>query len=283
MTIPQMPIVIPKMHFWDQTVFCYIQDSHSRWRATARQQLAQETFGMTLRAAGILIVTLMLYGCALPGAGGPKAPHVEVMSIDQMAQTDFNRTVTIAMRDNIDSLNRLLEKLYRRNPAEWRKAGFPDLDTALEHGKAAIESGKAPTPITGLKDIQILSVALDPDYTGDRVIAFVFGLADTIVGAHNGKMRFYVVDALDAQRVYNAARNVEIAAWMLAKRRNALGQPLLLSNEMTSDAINLSFEREFGQLVGRLDLVANLLNENLRRVGINYVQGLLFFNFLPVR
>ncbi len=33
----------------------------------------------------------------------------------------------------------------------------------------------------------------------------------------------------------------------------------------------------------RLDLVANLLDENLRRVGINYMQGLLFFNFLPVR
>lgn len=200
-----------------------------------------------------------------------------------MAQTDFNRTVTIAMRDNLDSLYRLLEKLYRRNPAEWRKSGAPDLETAIKKGHAAIENGKAPAPLGGLTDIQVLSVALDPDYTGDRVVAFVFGLADTIVQAHNGKTRFYVVDALDAQRVYNAARNVEIAAWMLSTRKNSLGQPLLLSNEITPEASNLSFEREFGQLVGRLDLVANLLDENLRRVGINYVQGLLFFNFLPVR
>jgi hypothetical protein len=69
----------------------------------------------------------------------------------------------------------------------------------------------------------------------------------------------------------------------LASRRDAAGRPLLLANEISVDASNLSFEREFGQLVGRLDLVANLLDENLRRVGINYVQGLLFFNFLPVR
>ena len=48
---------------------------------------------------------------------------------------------------------------------------------------------------------------------------------------------------------------------------------------MSDDAVNISFEREFGQLIGRLDLVANLLDENLRRVGINYVQGLLFFSF----
>ncbi|OXR50523.1 MULTISPECIES: hypothetical protein [unclassified Pusillimonas] len=229
------------------------------------------------------VTALALSGCALPGPSGPNTPRTEDMSVDQMAQTDFNRTVTVAMRDNLDSLNRLLEKLYRRNPAEWRKSGAGDIETAIKRGQAAIESGQAPAPLRGLADIQILSVSLDPSYTGDRVAAFVFGLADTIVRAHNGKTRFYVTDALEAQKVYNAARNVEIAAWMLSTRKNSLGQPLLLANEITPETSNLSFEREFGQLVGRLDLIANLLDENLRRVGINYVQGLLFFNFLPVR
>ena len=239
---------------------------------------------MTRLAASLLILSSLLAGgCALPSGGGPDAPNTEPMSIDQMAQTDFNRTVTIAMRDNLEGLERLLEKLYRRNPNEWRKAGFTDLEAALAHGRKVLSSGQAPQPLTGLQDIQVLSVALDPDYTGDRVIAIVFGLADTVIGAHNGRTRFYVVDALDARRVYNAARNMEIAAWMLASRKNALGQPLLLSNEITPEVSNLSFEREFGHLVGRLDLIANLLDENLRRVGINYVQGLLFFNFLPVR
>ena len=111
----------------------------------------------------------------------------------------------------------------------------------------------------------------------------LFGLSDTVISAHNGKIRFYATDVLNAQHVYNAARNVEIAAWLLATRRDAAGRPLLLANEISDDISNLSFEREFGQLVGRLDLVANLLDENLRRVGINYMQGLLFFNFLPVR
>jgi hypothetical protein len=83
--------------------------------------------------------------------------------------------------------------------------------------------------------------------------------------------------------VYNAARNVETAAWMLATRRDASGRLLLLSNEISGDGANLSFEREFGELIGRLDLVASLLDENLRRIGINYVQGLMLFNFLPVR
>jgi hypothetical protein len=235
-------------------------------------------------ATGIVVVLgAGLSGCAANGPPAAKTPHNEEMSFDQFAQTDFNRTVTIAMRDNLESLNRLLEKLYRRNPAEWRKAGFPDLETAIKTGRSAILGGQAPRQLRGLGDIQILSVSLDPAYQGDRVAAFVFGLADMIIQAHNGKTRFYVSDQLSAQHIYNAARNVEIADWLLSTRRNAAGQPLLLSNEISDGQANLSFEREFGQIIGRLDLVANLLDENLRRVGINYVQGLLFFNFLPVR
>lgn len=236
-----------------------------------------------------IALMILVLGMGLAACMGPASktagdgPAAENMSFDQLAQTDFNRTVTIAMRDNLDSLNRLLEKLYRRNPREWRKSGAPDLETAVAAGHSAIAAGKTPAQLYGLRDIQVLSVALDPDYQGDRVAAFVLGLSDMIIQSHGGKTRFYVSDLLEAQHVYNAARNVEVAAWLLASRRDSNGEPLLLANEISNNAINLSFEREFGQLIGRLDLVANLLDENIRRVGINYMQGLLFFNFLPVR
>ncbi|WP_412034122.1 hypothetical protein [Pollutimonas sp. M17] len=239
------------------------------------------------RRASLIVMAFMavaaLAGCSSLDGTENSRPRSEEMSFDQLAQTDFNRTVTIAMRDNLDSLSRLLEKLYRRNPAEWRKTGAVSLEAAVQQGRQAIQTGQAPAELASLHDVEILAVALDPAYRGDRVGAFIFGMANMIIGAHGGKTRFYVSDALDAQHVYNAARNVEVAAWLLASRRDAAGRPLLLANEMSSVATNLSFEREFGQLVGRLDLVANLLDENLRRVGINYMQGLLFFNFLPVR
>jgi hypothetical protein len=230
-------------------------------------------------------IALALAGCAgePPASTAKGAPKGESMSADQLAQTDFNRTATLAMRDNLASLTALLDKLYRRNPREWRKSGAASQAAAVERVKAMIEQRAAPPGLAGLRDIQILAVALDPDYPGDRVAAFIYGLADTIIAAHGGKTRFHVADALDAQRVYNAARNVEAAAWLLGSRRTSQGVPLLLANEMSPSAVNLSFEREFGAVIGRLDLIANLLSENARRVGINYAQGLLFFNFLPVR
>src|SRR5690606_28345322 len=103
------------------------------------------------------------------------------------------------------------------------------------------------------------------------------------IAAHGGLTRFHVGDSVQAHHVFNAARNVEIAAWMLSSRRDAQGRPLLLSNEMGEGVANLSFEREFGRIVARLALEAELQAEGLRGSGVDCVQGVLFFVFLPVR
>lgn len=241
---------------------------------------------VTRRTLIVSLLTTCLTGC---GSTRPSLPFdsaaggTESISSDQMAQTDFNRTLTIAMRDNLASLVNLMGKLYRRNPREWRKTGKASLEDAITAVRISIESRTPPPGVAGLRDIQLLAVSLDPAYSGDRVAAFVYGMADTIIAAHAGKTRFYAFDLLNAQHVYNAARNVEAAAWLLSTRRDAAGQPLLLANEMTDKGVNLSFEREFGALIGRLDLVANLLGENTRRIGINYAQNFFFFRFLPVR
>ena len=74
--------------------------------------------------------------------------------------------------------------------------------------------------------------------------------------------------------------------WLLASRKNAQGLPLLLSDEINDGQRNLSFEREFGKVIGRLDLLAGLLTEKYRRAVITCVQNLLggtFLQFLPVR
>lgn len=230
----------------------------------------------------ILVAIGGLLACAHPPSERGQ-PRGESMSLDQLAQTDFNRTVTIAMRDNLDTIYRLREKLYKRNPIQWQRGGFQSMEEAITASQHAIKNAEPYEQLEGLHDIEILSISLSPDFTGDRVGAFIYGLADMILTAHNNKSRFYIADQLNAQHIFNAARNVEIAAWLLNTRRDNSDQPLLYANEMSPQGVNLSFEREFGQLIGRLDLIANLLDESLRRVGIGYVQGLLFFSFLPVR
>ncbi len=64
------------------------------------------------------------------------------------------------------------------------------------------------------------------------------------------------------------------------------GRPLLLADEIGPDVRNVSFEREFGKIIARLDLLAGVVAEKYRRAAISYVQNLVggtFLQFLPVR
>lgn len=207
------------------------------------------------------------------------------MTTADLAQTDINRMATLGMRANLDSLYLLADKLYKRNPREWRKGGVASQAEAMARLHAAIEGRKPLPDLKGLRDVKALSLSLDPAFAGDRVAAFIYSMADMLIVAHGGSTVYYLTDGLEAQRVFNAARNVEIAAWLLASRRDATGHPLLLANEL-GDVRNVSFEREFGKIIGRLDTLAEMLDEKYRRAGIGYVQNLLgaqFIQFLPVR
>lgn len=223
------------------------------------------------------------------GCTATPAPRGEVKGVPtsgkEIAQSDTNRIATIAMRDNLDSLYLLMDKLYRRNPAEWKKTATSRED-AVKRVRTAIEQRQAWAGLQGQRDIKALSLALTSDFSGDRVAAFIYATSDMIITAHDGKTEFFLIDGLDAQHLYNAARNIEIAVWLMGSRRDATGKVLLLSDDISESGRNLSFEREFGKIVGRLDLMAEFVTEKYRRVGISYVQNLFggsLLQFLPVR
>lgn len=238
-----------------------------------------------------------LAGAALLMAGCGTSAHtdrgeVQAASLQstELAQSDVNRMATLAMRDNLDGLYLLMDKLYRRNPAEWRKGALapgqlPGRIQAGQRVREAVEQRQPWAPLQGRRDIAAL--ALSPEFTGDRVAAVTYATADMIITAHGGKTEFFLIDSLDAQHLYNAARNVEIAVWLIAQRRDAAtGQPLLLADEIAPGVRNLSFEREYGKIIARLDLLAAVVAEKYRRAAISYVQNLLggtFLQFLPVR
>lgn len=232
------------------------------------------------------LLALLLAGCASTAPAPRGEAQSAPVTSSELGQSDVNRMATLGMRDNLESLLRLGDKLYRRNPAEWRKTGLASREAALAQLRSAVEN-RSPWPeLQGKRDIAALSLALAGDFKGDRVAAFIYASADMLITAHGGKTSFYLTDALDAQYIYNAARNIEIAVWLLSSRRNNAGQPLLLADEISERERNLSFEREFGKVIGRLDLLAVVLTEKYRRAVITYVQNLLggtFLQFLPVR
>ncbi|MFS0827406.1 hypothetical protein [Pseudomonas phoenicis] len=201
----------------------------------------------------------------------------------ELFQTSVDRMATLSMRDNLDSLYLLMNKLYQRNPNQWKRSGYLDAATAERQIRQAIEQRQPLAQLGQRRDLAALSYALDPEFRGDRVGAFIYAIGSMLITAHGGRSEFFVTDTIDPLFVNNAARNIEKATWMLSQRQDAQGVLLLFSNEISEAGSNLSFAVEFGKIVARLDLLAQMLDERYRRIGLNYAQSLLLMNFLPVQ
>lgn len=245
-----------------------------------------------------LAALLALAGCATREAAPTTWGEVQGAEFQrgELVQSDSNRITQVTMEANLASLMLLADKLYRRNPAEWKKtaasreAALAAIQSAItappQEDAAGNDAGLPWAPLAGQRDIAALSLALSPAFTGDRVAAFTVACADTLITAHGGRREFYYLHGVDPQYIYNAARNMEIALWILNTRKGADGAPMLLANELHEGERNLSFEREFGKIIGRLDLLASYLTERFRRTAINYVQSMVVtpvLGFLPVR
>ena len=235
------------------------------------------------RALAVLIL-LLLAGCAQTGEKNRSVgDSVATFDPKQIGKTDVDRVADIHRREIFASVRVLAEKLYRRNPREWKKGGHASIEQALDRlldprtGWRSAETG-------GKGGTDAILLALRGDFEGDRVAAFISGMGAMLNAAFEEKTEFFILDELDPQKLYNSARNLEIAAWKLASARDAGGALLLLSNEMAqaSQPANLSFEREFGKMIGNLDLLSGLIADKGHRTIARVAQSLATAVFLPV-
>lgn len=231
----------------------------------------------------MVVSCALLAACATsaPTANGKQVPYnSDRSSVNQLGKTDLDRMADVEMRENTESLKLLMVKLYKRNPRELRKS-MPG--TAEDMVKWVFEGGQGWNfkAINGLRGTDAIYLAFKPEYAGDRVLPFIVGLQTMLIKAHGGKEEFYLTDSIDPQNVYNAARNIEIAAWKLSNARDQNGQPFLLANEFGGHERNLSFEREFGKIIGRLDVYAITLAEKTQRLISRVAQSLATALFFP--
>jgi hypothetical protein len=218
-----------------------------------------------------------LDGCATKvGAGGQKETRFEPR---YLAKTEIDRVIDANRAEVMAGLRRVAEKLYRRNPGEWKKSGQPSLDAAVSR----LFSGRADFPeLGGRREGAAALHAFSADYAGDRVLAVMAGLIGMVDAAFEHKDDFYVLDALDEQKLYNCARNVEIAVWKMSSTRTPGGQALLASNELDRSNPNLSFEREFGRVIGLLDFMSKIVADRHGRSITRLTQTVATAVFLPV-
>ena len=234
-----------------------------------------------------MTLALLLAACAGPSsrpsaAGKRPPPAAEPLRIQDLAKTDIDSVTETHLEESLAIVRNIGEKLYRRNPREWRKGPSKSAEAAIARAFDRSREWRFPE-LHDARGTDAVHLAFRPDFDGDRVFAFTVGLASMLYQAYGGKEEFYVFDTVEPQSVYNAARNVEIAVWKLSNARDADGRIMLLSNEPAGEAPNLSFEREFGKLIALQDVLARVLAQQENRTLRRIVQQLPTAVFLPVK
>lgn len=225
----------------------------------------------------LVLLAFLLASCATRiGSNGQQETRFDPR---YLAKTEIDRVIDTNRAEVMAGLRRIAEKLYRRNPREWKKSGQPGIEAALDR----LFAGGVDFPeLEGRREGAAALFAFSPNYQGDRVLAVMAGLLGMAYAAFEDKDDFYLLDNLNEQKLYNCARNIEIAIWKMSSTRNASGETLLLSNELDPNNPNLSFEREFGRVIGLLDFLSKVVADKHGRTVTRFTQSLATAVFLPV-
>jgi hypothetical protein len=219
---------------------------------------------------GILSI-LILAGCASSG-GDVKRQSFEMSCL---VKNDIDLVTETHQRVVFAALRELAVKLYKRNPREWKKEGNKSLEVAV----AALSADPFPS-VEGKTSIDCIRLAFDEDFHGDRVKAFVAGLETMVLNSYDGHREFYIYNMLDAQKLYNSARNIELASWLIRTKHDCNNTLFLLSSDERGK-MNVSIERLFGKMINAQDMMAQIMADRSNRTIKNVLQALVTA-FIPI-
>ena len=229
----------------------------------------------TIARCAVCVITVML---AL-AIGGCTTGSFHVKNL---AKSDMNYVADTAMQDVEFWLRELTIKLYKRNPREIKKG--VEQDPSVKVGQIFAYPGRRLifAELNRAEEVDAMLLGLDPDFEGDRVFAVMVGLTGMLRRSYGYQHEYFLFDSLDAQALYNSARNIEVLVWRLKQRKGSDGKPLLLTNSGPGEPINLSYERLFGRLIGIQDLMARMAEDRSNRTITKVVQSAASAVFLPI-
>jgi len=203
--------------------------------------------------------------------------------ISRLGKSGINEVVEYHQRATIQDLKPLMLKLYRRPPEGRDDYGKRSIEESVDLFFSSSESDLGLHQWDALTANDIVRISLDETYQGgDRVLPFIFGLRKRIMAAYDNHVDFYYLTSISEQKLYNSARNIEVAAWMLAEKRNLQGELLLLSDSAGSEPRNLSYQRLIGRLIATQDNLAGIISYRSGRLIKTVVVQFASMIFLPI-
>ncbi len=210
------------------------------------------------------------------------AANLASAGVSRIAKSDIDEVVELHQQAVMQNLKKLMVKLYRRNPNQRfdkdKRSLAESVDLVFkrpyDYGYSHWES------LTGT---EIIRLSLDADYhVNDRVLTFIVGLRKMLMSAYDNHTEFYFLTSLNEQKLYNSARNIEVAAWLLSEKRDQDGHLLILSDSRARENRNLSFQRLIGKMIATQDNLASIVSYKEGRVIKTVVLRAATMAFLPI-
>jgi hypothetical protein len=230
-----------------------------------------------------LVLCLSLAACAgKPIQRKDGTTSERPFNIAGVAKGDVDNVAEITQRETIASLKRIAEKLYRRNPAELLKNNVETRDAAIAKIFDPLNHWHL-SPLRNLDWQASVNDAFSGEFSGDRVESLMKGMLVMVMASYSNKTEVYLLDSLDPQKLYNAARNIEIVVWRLSNAKRPDGELMLLTNGVDGEGVaNLSFEREFGKVIAVQDTIALVIEDKTNRAIRFGVVNAASLVFLPI-
>ncbi|MBF0322756.1 MAG: hypothetical protein HQL62_07430 [Magnetococcales bacterium] len=232
-------------------------------------------------SAWLLVLALLLVqtGCARSAADKTPLDRGNTnFSWSDLAKTDVNLFIETNQREVIGYIKLLLITLYRRNPNQLLRGTVHHADANVARVFGSFHNWEF-AELNHLKGVECIRQAFQDSFDGDRVLAYTVGLGSMVMASYNDKRDFFVLDSLDPQKLYNSARNLELALWLLTQEKDQHGNLFLLSNESDGTVRNLSYERLFGKMIGLQDALSQVVAQKTKRL---IKQAFQFLIFLPI-
>lgn len=228
----------------------------------------------------ILLMILVLSACN-SSPSRIEGREQKQFSINSLAKGDVDSVLDIHVNQAREHCKRLMIKLYKRNPRELAKNPIKSVDSIIKRVFGKNHNWEF-TELDNIKGIDAIRLSLSPDYTGDRVFIFIVGLTSMIMESYEYKTEFYMFDDVDPQKLYNSARNIEIAVWKIEHDTDVNGDLFIYSNSLPGEQANLSYERLFGKLISIQDTMALIMEQKTNRVIKKVLQKMATAVFLPI-
>ncbi|KKM27402.1 hypothetical protein LCGC14_1575130, partial [marine sediment metagenome] len=174
----------------------------------------------------IIPLTFLLTACAGNG------PQDKSQGLERFAKSDIDDVIEIHQQAMMADLQKLMIKLYKRNPGQRHDRDSRSIKESVALVFARPASFRYPQWQSIQKPTDIIRLSLDERYKEDRVLAFIIGLRRMIMASYDENTEFFYLTTINQQKLYNSARNIEIAAWLLANKKDKHEHLLLLSDSL---------------------------------------------------